>query len=189
MPLCLSLLTHCAFHLRDAVSEPETGSDTKEGFRKPEQTGAGSTKGLKVDIVRLLGNLAFHHPVFQTEVGSLGGVELVMNQCRLDQHNPLLREWAVFALRNLLQGHSANQARVAGLSIQDVANSDELREAGISAEVDAGSGKVRVKNSNDPAVQAAADAARRREQAARERSRVEEVQDEAEAFDSDKDFI
>lgn len=40
----------------------------------------------------------------QQEVESLGGVELILSQCQLDEHSPLAREWGLWAVRNLCEG-------------------------------------------------------------------------------------
>lgn len=187
VPLCLNLLVYCTVHLGDMVSDPNTGVETQSGVTKLDNAASGSTQGLKAEVVRTLGNLAFLHPSFQTEVGSLGGVELVMNQCRLDDKNPFLREWAVFALRNLLQGHAANQKIVEDLKVQAVANPDELSAAGIDANVDPLTGKVRVRNTADAAVRQAASAARQEATTQREQQQQAMVQEVSD--DDDDEFM
>ena len=50
-------------------------------------------------------------PAPQAEVGSLGGVELVLAQCQVDGESPLAREWALWGVRNLCEGNPAAQVR------------------------------------------------------------------------------
>jgi hypothetical protein len=77
------------------------------------------------------------HTCLQSEFGSAGAVEQAMNHCRFDDHNPLLREWSIFALKNLAFEHKGNQSRIESLRLRgDVVNSN-LREAGMKSwEVD-----------------------------------------------------
>jgi hypothetical protein len=46
------------------------------------------------------------------EVLQLGGVELLLSQCQLDEDSPLTREWALFAIRNLSIGNTDVQERI-----------------------------------------------------------------------------
>ena len=73
-----------------------------------------------------------------------------MNHSVLDDWNPLMREHAVLALRNLLEGHEGNQRVVAELRAEDVAHKEQLQQSGIDAQLDADTGKVRVSTSTQP---------------------------------------
>jgi len=48
--------------------------------------------GLKREAMRLLANLCYS-AVLREEIGKMGGVELAMNNCHIEEHNPFLREW------------------------------------------------------------------------------------------------
>jgi len=67
---------------------------------------------LKRDLVRLLGILCYNNKAVQDRVRVCGGIPVVLNLCVIDDRNPYLREHALFALRNLLQNNSENQAVV-----------------------------------------------------------------------------
>ena len=42
----------------------------------------------------------------------LGGVELLLSQCQLDEDSPLTREWALWAIRNLSISNPDVQQRI-----------------------------------------------------------------------------
>ncbi|KAI0272467.1 spinocerebellar ataxia type 10 protein domain-containing protein [Gloeopeniophorella convolvens] len=67
---------------------------------------------LKRDLVRLLGILCHDNRAVQDRVRLCEGIPIVLNLCVIDERNPYLREHALFALRNLLQGNPENQAVV-----------------------------------------------------------------------------
>ncbi|KAK9816619.1 hypothetical protein WJX72_002828 [[Myrmecia] bisecta] len=68
--------------------------------------------GFRSDLVAVLGNLAFSRPVVQATVQRLGGVELILSQCQIEDQNPLVREWALWAVRNLCCGNDAIQRSI-----------------------------------------------------------------------------
>jgi len=37
------------------------------------------------------------------------GIPLLLNHCNIDSHNEYMREWAIFAIRNITQNNSKNQ--------------------------------------------------------------------------------
>jgi len=76
------------------------------GPHHPDPTGFTN---LKRDLVRLLGILVFEDSEIQDRIRLCDGIPVVMNLCVVDERNPLLREHALFTLRNTLQGNSENQ--------------------------------------------------------------------------------
>ncbi|KAF8498656.1 spinocerebellar ataxia type 10 protein domain-containing protein, partial [Russula emetica] len=67
---------------------------------------------LKRDLVRLLGILCHNRKAIQDRIRLCGGISVVLNLCTIDDRNPYLREYAIFALRNLLHNNPENQAVV-----------------------------------------------------------------------------
>ncbi|CAG8712827.1 11552_t:CDS:2, partial [Scutellospora calospora] len=68
-------------------------------------------------------------------VRKLGGIPLVLNQCNIDDNNPYIREYAIFALRNLLINNSENQKLVKELEPIEPVQNDILGEIGIITEL------------------------------------------------------
>ncbi|KAG1741090.1 spinocerebellar ataxia type 10 protein domain-containing protein [Suillus lakei] len=67
---------------------------------------------LKRDLVRLVGVLCHRDKTFQDRIRVCGGIHVIMNMCVVDERNPYLREHAILALRNLLDGNKENQDEV-----------------------------------------------------------------------------
>lgn len=84
---------------------------------------------LKRDLIALLGVIAFKRGPqdeksverVQNLVREQGGLLDVLNLTQLDEHNPYIRERAIFALRNLLQANQASQEIIAQLKPIDPA--------------------------------------------------------------------
>lgn len=89
------------------------------GQYKSENTTTAITN-FKCDLMRLVANCSYGHTRFQTAFGEGGGMECVMNETRLEEKNPYLKEWAIFVLRNLTENHERNQQRIADLKAQGV---------------------------------------------------------------------
>lgn len=62
----------------------------------------------------------------------------------MDDGSPLVREWAVWAIRNLCEDNEEVQGMVAALKMQGVVNNDELDHLGIRIDFDNTTGKLRV---------------------------------------------
>ena len=61
---------------------------------------------------------------------------LVLGQCSLDDRNPFVREYAIMAVRCLLEGNDTNQALVAQLSPMAASQHPALAEAGFKVALD-----------------------------------------------------
>ena len=101
--------------------------------------------GLKVGLVRLLGNLVHRNEAIQNQAHALGCVPLVLNAVKLDPRQPMIREWALLATRNLCEGNDAIQEAIRALKAQQVVDTPELRKMGIKPELDASTNRVHVK--------------------------------------------
>ncbi|KNC97859.1 uncharacterized protein SPPG_06855 [Spizellomyces punctatus DAOM BR117] len=100
---------------------------------------------IKSDTVKVLANLCYEAKEVQDEIRRIGGIPVILNECRVDDNNPYIKEHAILAIRNLCDGNTENQDLVASLTPQGIAPESEqmLDEAGIQAKVD-DSGRVRV---------------------------------------------
>lgn len=64
------------------------------------------------------------------------GILLLLQQCVIDEDNPFLREWGIWAVRNLLEGNAENQRVVAELEVQGSVDVPEITGLGLRVEVD-----------------------------------------------------
>nr|KAJ3417723.1 hypothetical protein HK105_000880 [Polyrhizophydium stewartii] len=115
---------------------------------QPEQVQGNTFFMLKVDIIKVLANLAFESRRVQDLVRRLDGLPLVLSQ--------YLREHALFAVRNLVMGNAENQALVASLEAREVVPNAMLDEMGVHAQVDPRTGKLRFVQPGHAAAAAAA---------------------------------
>ncbi|KAI8139561.1 spinocerebellar ataxia type 10 protein domain-containing protein [Fennellomyces sp. T-0311] len=90
---------------------------------------------LKRDSVRLLGALCYDDRELQDKIREIGGIPLILAQCRIEDSNPYLREYAILALRNILKDNHENQALIAGMEPKEVVQTEELTEMGLRAKL------------------------------------------------------
>lgn len=93
-------------------------------------------KGFRRDIVAVLGNCVYRRRHVQDEMRERDGILLLLQQCVIDEDNPFLREWGIWAMRNLLEGNAENQRVVAELEVQSSVDVPEITGLGLKVEVD-----------------------------------------------------
>ncbi|XVE81724.1 hypothetical protein DITRI_Ditri15bG0088700 [Diplodiscus trichospermus] len=93
-------------------------------------------KGIRRDIVAVIGNCAYRRKHVQDEIRQKNGILLLLQQCVTDDDNPYLREWGIWCLRNLLEGNAVNQQAVADLELQGSVDMPELARLGLRVEID-----------------------------------------------------
>lgn len=98
------------------------------------------------DVIRLLGNLCWKHKRNQDIVRDLNGIPAVLNSFNVDGKSPFIRQWAVFALRNLCEDNLCNQELVAGLQMQGAEDrGGVLEELGLEVEIEGGKPRLKRK--------------------------------------------
>ncbi|XP_063072963.1 ataxin-10 isoform X2 [Engraulis encrasicolus] len=88
----------------------------------------------KAHLVRLIGNLCHQNATNQNKVRELDGISLILDNCSLDSNNPFICQWAVFAIRNILDNNMENQQVIQSLKRQGVADDSALRDMGFRLE-------------------------------------------------------
>ncbi|RDD41597.1 Ataxin-10 [Trichoplax sp. H2] len=142
------LLVRAALELLRSIYEVDQQSDggifSKIQDTPTELNNPGShTDNLKKNLIRLIGNMSYRNRIIQDEIRILGGIPLLLNQCRFDVCNPFVTQWCILAIRNLCDENIENQNVIAELNIKGVVNSTALNELGL--EVTMQSGRIRVK--------------------------------------------
>ncbi|XP_053506272.1 ataxin-10 [Ictalurus furcatus] len=95
-----------------------------------DKVGTHPALSFKAHLIRLIGNLCHGHTANQNQVRELDGIALILDNCSIDSNNPFISQWAVFAIRNILEHNVENQRLVQGLRRQGVADDSILRELG-----------------------------------------------------------
>ncbi|XP_042191556.1 ataxin-10 isoform X2 [Callorhinchus milii] len=105
--------------------------------------------GFKAHLIRLIGNLCYGNKTNQDKVREIDGIPLILDNCSIDDNNPFMSQWAVFAIRNLTEQNIENQQVIAQMERQGVADSTMLKGMGFQAEER--NGKLYLKSSkNNP---------------------------------------
>ena len=66
----------------------------------------------------------------------------ILTASQVDESSPLAREWALWGMRNLCEGHAAIQQDLAQLKAESVIDTQELQAAGIKLKLDHATGKI-----------------------------------------------
>eukprot|EP01018_Ginkgo_biloba_P038092 Gb_28837 [translate_table: standard] len=103
-------------------------------------------KGYRRDIVSVLANATFRRKHVQDQIRECGGIFLLLQQCVVDAYNPFLREWGLWAVRNLLEDNLENQREVAELELQESVNSPEISQMGLRVEIDQNTRRPKLMN-------------------------------------------
>lgn len=69
----------------------------------------------KSDLIRLIANMCYNHQEHQNLMRTDNIIPILLECCSFDAKNPLMREWSLFALRNILEGNLDNQNFVANI--------------------------------------------------------------------------
>ncbi|CAO3612103.1 unnamed protein product [Cunninghamella blakesleeana] len=99
---------------------------------------------LKREIVKCIGSLCYKDKSNQDLVREYGGLPLILNQMKIDETNPYIREHAVLALRHILENNIENQQLISEMKPIEAIQSKELDEMGLQTSLI--DGKVQVKN-------------------------------------------
>ncbi|XP_056133521.1 ataxin-10 [Lampris incognitus] len=100
----------------------------------PSQDGGFSSSSpsisFKAHLIRLIGNLCHSNTNNQNKVREMDGIPLILDNCSIDSNNPFISQWAIFAIRNLLESNKENQELVAVLECRGTTDYSALRELG-----------------------------------------------------------
>lgn len=89
----------------------------------------------KRDIVQLLSTLCFRDKKVQDDIRELHGLGLILSQCRVDDENPYLREYAIFCLRNVLEDNEENKEVLRNMKPIKLQNSEITDKLGLTLEM------------------------------------------------------
>ncbi len=101
--------------------------------------------GTKTWIMKSIANLCFQERENQQIVLHYeNGLYSILNQTNIDDNNPLLREWTIFAIRNLCENNLEVQEKINSLRAQGVVNAPLIEKAGMKVDFDQSTGKTSV---------------------------------------------
>ncbi|KAJ3124394.1 hypothetical protein HK098_001165 [Nowakowskiella sp. JEL0407] len=129
----------------DILLPRENLSNSVSSVTELDENQRSASMNVKTDILRILSNLSHHSQETQNEVRELGGIPLILNHCRNDVANPFIREYAIFAIRNLCENNLENQRLIASMEARAVEQDPELEN--VNAYLDE-NGKLRLGERN-----------------------------------------
>lgn len=80
-------------------------------------------------------------------MNELDGIPLILDSSNIDDNNPFMMQWVVYAVRNLTEDNSQNQDFIAKMEEQGLADASLLKKMGF--EVEKSGDKLILKSNND----------------------------------------
>eukprot|EP00250_Pteridium_aquilinum_P024505 c2917_g1_i1 orf=457-2088(-) len=132
----------------DDVPMPEGSGLTADQVEEPSKVTRAALpyQGYRRDLVAIVGNASHGSHTVQDEVRNLGGLFLILQQCVVDEANPYLREWGLWAIRNLVDGNMENCKEIAELQLRGSLTPVELAQMGYKVEMDFVLGRPKLVN-------------------------------------------
>ncbi|XP_053775679.1 ataxin-10 [Desmodus rotundus] len=131
-----------------AAGNDSTNIFSSSGCVRAEGDVSSVAEGFKSHLIRLIGNVCYRNKDNQDKVGELDGIPLILDSCSLDDSNPFLTQWAVYAIRNLTEDNSQNQDLIAKMEEQGLADTSLLKKMGF--EVEKRGGKLVLRATDGP---------------------------------------
>ncbi|KAG9491269.1 hypothetical protein GDO78_006573 [Eleutherodactylus coqui] len=115
------------------------GKQSKNVFTSTHSMSLGSdlthaAVGFKAHLIRLIANLCYKNKENQDKIYQLDGIPLILDNCSIDDNNPFLNQWAIYAIRNLTEHNEKNQELIAGMQHQGLADTSLLESMGLHVE-------------------------------------------------------
>ena len=80
---------------------------------------------VKLTIIEIISYMAHGSKKVQDQVRENHGLGVILSNCRIDDHNPFIKERAITAIKFLLEGNPENQRVVAELEAQELTKLDQ----------------------------------------------------------------
>jgi len=96
---------------------------------------------VKRSLVKLIGNMCYQNRAMQEATRTHGGITPILSCCVIDDRNPFLMQWAIFAVRTVCEGNAENQKFIAGLENQGIVE-NLLNDTKVATRLE--NGKIRI---------------------------------------------
>ncbi|XP_040295066.1 ataxin-10 isoform X2 [Bufo bufo] len=115
------------------------GKQSKNVFTSTHSASLGidlthAAVGFKAHLIRLIANLCYRNRENQDKIWQLDGIPIILDNCSIDDNNPFLNQWAVYAIRNLTEHNEKNQELIASMERQGLADTALLENMGLHVE-------------------------------------------------------
>jgi ataxin-10 len=122
---------------------------TQPAQQPPEPQHQQPYAGYRADVVAVLSNMLMGGREAQDALMSAGGLEVLLNNCNLDESAPMAREWALWGIRNACKDNKGVQGYVAQFQAVDAVQSPELDKMGMQLELDQMTHKLKLSKKQD----------------------------------------
>ncbi|QLL31079.1 hypothetical protein HG536_0A08960 [Torulaspora globosa] len=102
----------------------------------------------KLLIIEILTTLIHNRRDVQDKVRELGGLELILSNCTIDDNDPFIKERSVICIKFLLKDNAPNQDFVAKLEAKKVVQEEALSTAGYEVRINS-SGELKLDTISD----------------------------------------
>lgn len=127
--------------------DPSTGQQERQDASlgtAAQQHQQQAYAGYRADLIAVLSNFLCEDKSMQVDVMAAGGVEVLLNNCNLDDTAPLAREWALWSIRNMCQGNEDVQGYIAQFQAVEAVQSEELERMGMELQLDNMTNKLKL---------------------------------------------
>ncbi|XP_074099825.1 uncharacterized protein LOC141527949 [Cotesia typhae] len=142
-----SLLINVVFLLKAIHMAGKSSSNNFTPLQKLAQVAPGKNSdresieshvafGFKSSLVRFIANDVYKNRANQDKVQELDGMSLILDCCNIDARNPLIMQWCILAIRNLLKNNPANQELIRNSQKIRFIDTEVIREMGITLNQD-----------------------------------------------------
>lgn len=102
------------------------------------------------DVLATIGNMCHGRRAAQDRFAELGGAELVLASCAFDPECPGVREWALWAVRNMCEGNEGVQREIRELRPDKTLQDEALRAGGQRLVLDGETGRFELAPADTP---------------------------------------
>jgi len=99
-------------------------SDEQQQQQQQQQQKASDTLhplyDMKRTLVKTIGNMCYQNTTMQDAIRQHQGITAVLNCCVIDDSNPYLMQWSIFAVRSICEGNVENQNVIKNMKNQGI---------------------------------------------------------------------
>ncbi|KAJ2087686.1 Ataxin-10 [Coemansia sp. RSA 986] len=135
------------------IQRLSTRSSTATEERQQQDKEEGQTKSierlfmLKCDLIQIIGNISYKHKAIQDLMRELDGLSLVLDNMRIDENHPFIKEYAIVALKWLLDNNKESHEYVKNMEASKPMLDPSIAASGFQMDVD-DKGKISVKKAD-----------------------------------------
>lgn len=146
----LGMLQQLAPPPKARQQEAQQQQQQQEQQNQAQQQQQQPYAGYRADLIAVLSNMVHGRRSIQDEVLAAGGIELLLNNCNLDDTAPLAREWALWSIRNMCKDNEAVQQYIAKFQAVEAVQSAELDRIGKQLQLDKMTNKLQLVDKPKP---------------------------------------